>query len=643
MAREHPTVPKASSSQKQDMRFDGEDDDDEEVNASRQNKVALAKKNSSTTDTSKLFMKKVGGREKRIKFYIVDNDVEWDRIDGLHHRIADYGGQLVKERPDEGYTLVDPRTEDGELEISSYSTPSRRVVCFLFVEESIKRGSLVPPLELALFIKQDRPVKFHLHESLPQEEIDQLRDDILLRGGNPDADLSEAQVVIHSRSFRDKLLVNRRWRQIELFETSDWLRSCMTMKRFSVTGAGGRLSVAPAPRPVLPPQPGRKPGAHRTEFTEHDDMCLVAWMAYQFGKNQAGRQGNRPYQVLVQEPEHLWWTHRHTWHSWRERYKNKKAHLDPLIIQAVNERGKDMQPTQRQLRLPKFPDSEDDESNEEEGAAQEAGPSRARIVPKIVKRKAQDASDDQPDPEPVKRTRGAKKAKVSSQPEGTISIKTSASQKAREAPHLLTPSPPARVSSFSPPTPGPMLPAASAKPVREETPVAQPEDDQELEDSQFSTPLENGILDEAVFGGARGAVERHNAELARVAADELEESDEEYTIDDPDVDVVGVTQIETPPSVHLDVSLPEEDESKTESTDESGQEQEAGETGETVLDTIEERLSALADGYGAMYSRVQAYYQHAVENGMGEVTAYDFTEKQLRADFRQEKGKGRAS
>ncbi|KAG8690191.1 hypothetical protein FRC11_013254 [Ceratobasidium sp. 423] len=555
MAREHPSIPKASSSQKQGPRFDGEDDE-EEVNTNKQNKnTALAAKQSSTKDTSRLFVKKVNGREEGIKFYIIEQDIPWDLSLELREQIEECGGDVVDDRPDEGYTLVDPRSDDGVLEIASHSTQTRR--------------------------------------------------------------------------------------------------SCMARKRFSIAGAGGRLTAPPQPRPKPPAQPGRKPGAPRTEFNEQDDRCLIAWMAYQFGKNKAGRQGNRPYQVLVQEPSQLWWTNRHPWHSWRERYKNKKAHFDPLIIQAFNDREKNKKPSQRELRQPKFSDSEDD-SSEQENVVQEAGPSttRARARPKAVKRKAQDdddTMDEQHNPEPAKQIdRRAKRVKIGSQSKGAPTIKISASQKAREAPPLHTPSPPPREPAYAPPSPDPVSPPARMKPPREETPINRPEEGQEREDSQSSTQLENGILDEAVFGGGvQGVVERHNAELAKVAANEMEpeESDE---FDDPDVDVVGVTQVETPRPIDLNASEEDEiededEESKTESTGESGHDEEAGETGETVLDTAEERLSALADGFGAMLSKVEAYYYHAIESGMDGAAAYDFTEKQLRANSRLEKGKGRAS
>ncbi|CAE6467819.1 unnamed protein product [Rhizoctonia solani] len=633
MAREHPTIPKASSSQKQVQRFDGESDDDDDVGVHKASKAATAKKQSSMRDTSKLFIKQVDGKEEPIKFYI-NGDVEWDVSLDLQERIRESGGEHVDKHPEEGYILVDPRTDSGEHEIASYSTHKRRVVSFYFVEESIKRGKLVPLVELGLFIKEGQPVKFHLHDSLPRDEVGRLKDDILLRGGNPDVEISEARVVIHSKDFRDKLVVSRRWRQIELFETSDWLKSCITMKRFSVLGAGGRLTVRPAPRRIPTEQPGRKPGAPRTEFSEQDDRCLITWMAYKFGKNQAGRQGNQPYKQLVQEADQLWWASRHTWHSWRERYKNKRAHFDPLIIQAVNEREQNMPPgrLEREHRIPVFPESEDD-SDEQEDAAQEPEPVPARAKPKATKRKAQDASgimDERSDPEPTKPVgKKARRVKAGTQAENAPVIKTSASQKVREAAPPRTPSPPAHEPSHA--TSSPDLGSPRFK-SRKETLG----EGQEPDGSQSPTQLDNGILDRAVLGGStQGVIARYNAELARVAADEmeLEEGDEEY--DDPDVDVVGVTQVETAP-INIDKSQSEANESRTESTGESFQDNEIGETGDTVLDTIEVRLNALADAFGARSSIVEAYYMHGLKDGMDQAAAYEFAERQIMSSHEEE-------
>ncbi|GAB1523163.1 hypothetical protein RhiTH_006293 [Rhizoctonia solani] len=629
MAREHPSVSKASS--KKGQTYDGETDE-EEVDRRKQNKAALAKKQSSG-DMSKLFVKNIDGMEESIKFYIVDWE-DWDTINDIRDQIAnlqqtspDYlinsvthqkcGGEVVDERPREGYSLIDPRTEEGELELATRSTRTRCVVSFLFVEESIKRGSLMSPLESLLFVKEDKPVKFHLHESLSEDEIENLRYDILLRGGNPDVDISETQAVIHHKDFRRSAARDKRWRQIELFETSDWLKSSIARKRFTLTGAGGRLTAPPAARPKPLVQPGRKPGAH-------------------------------------------------TWHSWRERYKIKRTHFDPLIIQAVDERETKKKP--KKHRVPEFPDSSikdsDDESedgeyvggeerpneaNGDEEEAQEARPSKARAKPKPVKRRASDSSEVEDDPEPPKQIkqsasqptrptpRGVKRAKTGSRPEAPPFIKTSASQKAREAPPLKSPTqPPSELSS-----PVRASPPPRAEPIREESPDTEPELDQEQGDSS-STQLGNGIIDQAVLGGAQGAVDRHNAELAEMSVDEEQDEIEESPYEDPDVDVVGITQVDTPP-VDMSMSQSEGDETGTESTDKSIQVNEAEETNETLLDTVEDQLLALANTYGAIYARVEAYYTRAVEDGKNQDAAIEFAGEQLRIDMRRDKGKGRAS
>lgn len=128
------------------------------------------------------------------------------------------------------------------------------------------------------------------------------------------------------------------------------------------------------------------------------------------------------------QAEQLWWTNRHTWHSWRERYKNKKAHFDPLIVQAVNEREQNKPPKQleREHRVPVFAESEEDDSDEQEDVAREPEPAPARAKPKRVKRKAQDAdnADEQSDPEPAKSVgKAVKRVKVSTQPKDAPNIK----------------------------------------------------------------------------------------------------------------------------------------------------------------------------------------------------------------------------
>ena len=97
----------------------------------------------------------------------------------------------------------------------------------------------------------------------------------------------------------------------------------------------------------------------RTPFTEEDEERLCQWIATKIPyKETGGRTGNRLYQQLcemvsppkihklygfltqcskVVDPEYAWVT-RHTWQSWRERYKKNSVRLDNLIAAIVDQK-----------------------------------------------------------------------------------------------------------------------------------------------------------------------------------------------------------------------------------------------------------------------------------------------------------------
>lgn len=97
----------------------------------------------------------------------------------------------------------------------------------------------------------------------------------------------------------------------------------------------------------------------RTQFTEEDEQHLCEWIAAKIPyKETGGRTGNRLYQQLCEmvcksrpyhntcplttatqsaDPEYAWVT-RHTWQSWRERYKKNSARLDTKISEIVEQK-----------------------------------------------------------------------------------------------------------------------------------------------------------------------------------------------------------------------------------------------------------------------------------------------------------------
>ncbi|KAJ7601379.1 hypothetical protein DFH06DRAFT_1026243, partial [Mycena polygramma] len=80
----------------------------------------------------------------------------------------------------------------------------------------------------------------------------------------------------------------------------------------------------------------------RTPFTEEDEQNLVDWIAQRIPmKEQGGRTGIKLYQQLEARSGQSGyeWVTRHTWQSWRERYKKNASRLDPLIDIAVKKKA----------------------------------------------------------------------------------------------------------------------------------------------------------------------------------------------------------------------------------------------------------------------------------------------------------------
>ena len=94
------------------------------------------------------------------------------------------------------------------------------------------------------------------------------------------------------------------------------------------------------------------------QFTEEDEEKLCEWIAAKIPyKEIGGRTGNRLYQqlcdlvspifhffcssslILFQSAESEYaWVSRHTWQSWRERYKKNAERLDKVIARIVEEK-----------------------------------------------------------------------------------------------------------------------------------------------------------------------------------------------------------------------------------------------------------------------------------------------------------------
>jgi hypothetical protein len=155
------------------------------------------------------------------------------------------------------------------------------------------------------------------------------------------------------------------------------------------------------------------------------------------------------------------------------------------------------------------------------------------------------------------------------------------------------------------------------------------------DDSQISTqvPSSLNILDAAISGlDAQGAMERHKAELAAF---------EGKLGDDPDVDVVGVTQQALPPPW----IVPKLEAKSEDGEEASGEESEASD--ETATESIESKLAGLAAEYGVKHGLVTALFQQATAAvKLKEEPALDWVRRSLEEEDstkkRRRKGKGRA-
>ena len=119
----------------------------------------------------------------------------------------------------------------------------------------------------------------------------------------------------------------------------------------------------------------------RTEFSPGDDSHLAKYIA-RVNPGEAGRQGNKIYQNLVENVRpyffHLaslqqliltqtdkWpWAERHSWQSWRERYRNHKLWFDEQI--EVYQRQKNINPTTMATRTPTRATVIDEDEDEDE-------------------------------------------------------------------------------------------------------------------------------------------------------------------------------------------------------------------------------------------------------------------------------------
>ncbi|KAL5495489.1 DLD2 [Sanghuangporus weigelae] len=263
-----------------------------------------------------------------VKFFLQKDIPDFERVT-LGNSIRNNGGLLVEKVPIRGYVVISPGTPEAdrlEAEWRVEDRPHRYFVPCSWIQACLECGSLIPQV----FIKDKYPVRIHIHRSIANVVSRQeLADKISLHGGNPNASFDEATVILASKDTEAYKTLRKDFqgREAKFVESLQWLDTCIEQQLYHNS-----------PNPVRNPG-GRRAGDERMPFTEEDEANLCKWIASVIpNKHQGGRTGNKIYMELVSRVDQpgYEWVKRHTWQSWRERYKKNAERLDRHIAAIVD-------------------------------------------------------------------------------------------------------------------------------------------------------------------------------------------------------------------------------------------------------------------------------------------------------------------
>nr|AGK29856.1 FAD-binding protein [Volvariella volvacea] len=265
-----------------------------------------------------------------VKFFI-QKDLPQEIQAELCETITSLGGRVESKVPRQGYILVQPGTaEEERLRMCWLSTdrPDRHFVPYTYVEACKMAGMLLKQI----FVEEGVPIGMHIHASIANPNArNVLAQRIMHSGGDPQASLQSARVILadpNTDVFQHLVKVYQGIPN-KYIESYLWVKKCIEKGSVVYT-------------PLVYKNPGgRRPGEERTQFTEEDEEHLCEWIAQKIPyKETGGRTGNRLYQQLCDlagDPEFAW-VARHTWQSWRERYKKNAARLDAIIAGIVEQK-----------------------------------------------------------------------------------------------------------------------------------------------------------------------------------------------------------------------------------------------------------------------------------------------------------------
>ncbi|KAG1755122.1 uncharacterized protein EDB91DRAFT_1277214 [Suillus paluster] len=265
-----------------------------------------------------------------IKFFI-QKDIAQEIQSELCEVVASLGGRVEAKVPRQGYVLVQPGTAEEErlrLCWMMPDRPERHFVPYTYVEACKIAGMQLKQI----FVENGLPIKMHIHPSIANINArTTLSQRIMHSGGDPTSSAQSAKIILADPNTEVFQHLVKTYQGIpdKYVESYLWVKKCVEKGALVYT-------------PLIYKNPGgRRPGEERTPFTEEDERRLCEWIAAKIPyKQTGGRTGNRLYQQLcemIADPEYAW-VSRHTWQSWRERYKKNAVRLDNMIAQIVDQK-----------------------------------------------------------------------------------------------------------------------------------------------------------------------------------------------------------------------------------------------------------------------------------------------------------------
>ncbi|KAH9486777.1 hypothetical protein JR316_0000842 [Psilocybe cubensis] len=265
-----------------------------------------------------------------VKFFI-QKDLPQEVQAELCETVTSLGGRVEAKVPRQGYILVQPGTAEEErlrLCWTSPDRPERYFVPYTYVEACKIAGMLLKQI----FVENGAPLRMHIHPSIANVNArSALSSRIMHSGGDPQASAQSARVILADPNTEvfQHLVKTYQGVSDKYIESYLWVKKCIEKGSVVFT-------------PLVYKNPGgRRPGEERTQFTDQDEEHLCNWIAAKIPyKETGGRTGNRLYQQLCDlssDPEYAWVT-RHTWQSWRERYKKNSSRLDVVIARIVEQK-----------------------------------------------------------------------------------------------------------------------------------------------------------------------------------------------------------------------------------------------------------------------------------------------------------------